>query len=710
MPDCATLSGYQRLPLRDSGRQVSYRVMPGVPASLTTITPAVRQVEQATQVPPSAPATVCEAAVRTRDPPTRLVTQATRTRVTSHPHYPDQQGRLTRYLAVLPYSEQQWPLTPPPRYVPPYPLDLQAQWVGLVAKTPPAYFDFQDDPIARFGGRQLSGSAQARHVEDRPRANRPLPTRWRGQLLGGDLRTLIPPPPPYSPPPFPLIDVLPVAYVGILSPPIIDDFAAIPVPAEAGRHLECGTQSIWREAHKAEQPLRLRWGPMEVIYGGAGAETGAGTGTNDHWEDSYPRLVIPNRWIYVMQHSVDLVLLPEGISCDVVGLDLKMSQDATAATLSVSITGPGWADLLSESTEGVPRRVRLTIDGWRHDFAVENWEQSIKFNEDNLTFTAKALTGLLGGRWWLPQSGVNTSAQFASQIAQGACEDDWTVVWAAQDWLIPAGACAWSNLKPIELIAKLAVAGGAFVAADPLLQQVLVRPVYQVAPWNYFASLTMPDIVIPYDAVVAIGKQMPMQDQATRIFLAGGEVGGLLVQATREGTDGALEAPMVADPLLTHVDVARARAERELARFAAPPKIVSIDCPFDNVDFPLLEIGALVEIQCAPVVRGIVSALSLRVDKEANGALNVRQIARLGESSDNAFSVFRRLAAQPPLELATIAAVYTDGTVLLTYPGGGSARARANGPRAEGQVVWVRGLEVQPGEGPGLGAPVAITI
>jgi hypothetical protein len=166
---------------------------------------------------------------------------------------------------------------------------------------------------------------------------------------------------------------------------------------------------------------------------------------------------------------------------------------------------------------------------------------------------------------------------------------------------------------------------------------------------------------------------------------------------------------MIQDQLYTHVDGARARAEQELAALHSPPEVRAIRLPFDNDTIPLLTLGSLVEIQYATPVRGIVSALNLRVEADARGAVSVLQEATIGEPPQNLYSGLKGIAARPPLEVATVTAVNGDGTVTVTYPGGGEARPRAAGGESIGANVWVRGNEVQ-GDAPDLGAPVAISI
>ena len=63
--------------------------------------------------------------------------------------------------------------------------------------------------------------------------------------------------------------------------------------------------------------------------------------------------------------------------------------------------------------------------------------------------------------------------------------------------------------------------------------------------------------------------------------------------------------------------------------------------------------------------------------------------------STNPFRRLLELLPQSPLTVATVAAVHTDGTVSVTYPGGSQIRVRGGGGVIEGDQVFVRNSVIE---------------
>lgn len=61
--------------------------------------------------------------------------------------------------------------------------------------------------------------------------------------------------------------------------------------------------------------------------------------------------------------------------------------------------------------------------------------------------------------------------------------------------------------------------------------------------------------------------------------------------------------------------------------------------------------------------------------------------------STNIYRQLRELLPEPPLTVATVSAVHADGTVTVTYPGGGTQRVR--GTATVGAAVFVRAGQVE---------------
>jgi hypothetical protein len=308
------------------------------------------------------------------------------------------------------------------------------------------------------------------------------------------------------------------------------DGPAIIVPPGRPRMIETIASTPFRRARVAQPQggkLVIPWGPIEVIYGGVRPP--------DHHvsieiEDN--TFYIPIRWAYFMRHSVDLLLMPEETSCAVISMSISSSMSSTAATLQATISGSGWADALSSES---PRIVRAIINGWVHDFVVDTWTESRSFGQHSLSLTARARSILLGDRFWLPQSTVQTEARFMSQLAEECLPDDWLSVWSHTDWNVPGGLWSYTNTKPLQALAQLAQSSGAFVLSDPTTNKVTIKPVYANLPWDYGSAGVDDDLEIPEEAIVSLSRASSYEDAANRIVISGSDSNGVLIQATVRG-------------------------------------------------------------------------------------------------------------------------------------------------------------------------------
>lgn len=82
------------------------------------------------------------------------------------------------------------------------------------------------------------------------------------------------------------------------------------------------------------------------------------------------------------------------------------------------------------------------------------------------------------------RSYTELNQRLLSQLAQQELPTGWVLDWQASDWLIPAGVWTYSNLAPIDAIAQLAEAAGAFILPDMATRKLTVLSKYPVAPWS----------------------------------------------------------------------------------------------------------------------------------------------------------------------------------------------------------------------------------
>jgi hypothetical protein len=150
----------------------------------------------------------------------------------------------------------------------------------------------------------------------------------------------------------------------------------------------------------------------------------------------------------------------------------------------------------------------------------------------------------------------------------------WGVAWGLTDWEVPAGAWAHRG-SYVSALARIAEAGGGYLQPHPTDLQVRVLPRYPAPPWQW-AGLT-PDVELPAAVTVRESIEWRSKPVYNRVFVSGTSH-GVLGQVTRAGTAGDAVAPMVTDPLITHVDAARQRGRAVLAD-TGPQELVGLRLP-----------------------------------------------------------------------------------------------------------------------------------
>lgn len=525
--------------------------------------------------------------------------------------------------------------------------------------------------------------------------------RWAALLQGPVGRLPLPTPEPYYPQ-SPLIYIAPWIGTAILGQPLVTDYTAIPTATFTGRPLTSAAGSVWREAARPSAPLTARWSRLEVIFGGPGGGAGDSSPGED---DSYPRTVIVTRHWYMIRHALHCVRLPDRTPLPWRSATLRTDASQWGWTLSLELLGRDAAALVQPSGSD-PVRIEFGINGATWVCLAEDWSESSKHGNWTVTsVTGRGLSALLSGRYIRPRSYTETAAQTVAQLAdqEAGLGAGWTVTWTAADWLVPAGAWSYQGLAPIQAIARLAAAAGGLVYAAPDEQVLSVRPWYRLLPWVWAPG--QEDLLVPEAALLGLNRRYRYPDQANAVHVYGGEVGGVQRHVYREGSAGDEFAAEVSEPLITHVDGARALGERTLAAQARPAGVVSFTMAVDpRADYPVPELGDLVRVQVDGGQMGPVTSIQIDVTPEGDGT-RVRQTIGLSETVND----YQRLIALMPSEprtLAQVAAAHGDGTLTVDTLSGGSLRVR--GTASVGAWVWVRAGRVE-GAAPTLpGGTVAV--
>jgi hypothetical protein len=99
------------------------------------------------------------------------------------------------------------------------------------------------------------------------------------------------------------------------------------------------------------------------------------------------------------------------------------------------------------------------------------------------------------------------------------------------DWSVPAGAWAYQRLAPIDAIARIAAAGGAYVQTDRETKDLYVEQRYPGAPWTW--AQASPDFEIPRDVLVQRSSQKKPGTGKNAVYVHGGAVGGVYKRVLR---------------------------------------------------------------------------------------------------------------------------------------------------------------------------------
>jgi hypothetical protein len=472
---------------------------------------------------------------------------------------------------------------------------------------------------------------------------------------------------------------------------------------------------VWQATARAARPVVLPWGNAQALAQAFNLPflpcAKHGKGWRLPWQKAgrplwyYPQLIIrpddPDQggghdpetgtWIifrkraYRMFHDISLKRLPDMLPIPVSGLSFTMTADSPHITFSASVIGrEAFASVLaSESTGEI--LVQADIDGLVFNSVLDPASASRSFANDSYSISGRSLSWYLGNPFSKPRDRTNGDDSTAQQLAlaelDGLLTTGWTVTWPETgDWAIPAGAFSYANLTPIQAIQQLADAGGLMVVPSLTGKALDVRFRYPVLPWDYAA--TTPDLIIPTSAALSIPqKYYEPYDYANAVYVVGGSVGGVMARVWRSGTAGDQLMQQVQNNLATDATTAYNIGKRALASQWKQPIIREIEIPFDNVSFPIAELGQLVKVQDSEDgnVYGIVSAVTISVTVQDGGMVEVSQSIRLGENSGDPLALFHSILPADPLLFGTVASTHADGTLTVVQPGGGLLRVRNSG-------------------------------
>lgn len=271
--------------------------------------------------------------------------------------------------------------------------------------------------------------------------------------------------------------------------------------------------------------------------------------------------IVPIRRVYMVTNVTSLVRVSDSTSIPCLGFSLSLDVDSWAWGFSASIQ-PDALPLLEPDVDGTPVELAAWVNGTQFRVFPESIGTERSFGQRTLRVQGRGITAVLDA----PISPISVfsavSALTSQQLLDQALPAGWTADWGLTAWSVPGGI--WSHQgTPITAAVAIAQAGGGYIQPHPSAQSIKVLPLYPTAPWDW-GSVT-PDFELPAAYAVREGIEWVELPRYNRVYVSGTSA-GVLGRVTRLGSAGDILAPMVADPLITHVDAARQRGLPILAK------------------------------------------------------------------------------------------------------------------------------------------------
>lgn len=278
-------------------------------------------------------------------------------------------------------------------------------------------------------------------------------------------------------------------------------------------------------------------------------------------------VVVPVRRIYTVINSATLKRVDGGAVIPTVSMSLTIDVDSW--TWSFSARTPGDALPQLEPVAGAPVEVEAMINGAPYRAIIESISRDRVFARSDLVVSGRGRAAVLDAPYSPVMAFGNpleprTVKQLANDVLTlNGVSLGWNVddAWAPDDWLVPAGVFSHQGTY-ISAINAIAAAAGAYVQPHATAKALQVLRRYPAKPWEW--GDVVPDYELPSDVVQKEGIVWSDKPQYNRVFVRGMKA-GILGQATRMGTAGDREAPMVTDQLITNAIGARQRALPALA-------------------------------------------------------------------------------------------------------------------------------------------------
>jgi hypothetical protein len=358
----------------------------------------------------------------------------------------------------------------------------------------------------------------------------------------------------------------------------------------------------------------LRWQPTLVLnFSHRPCAHGAG-------------LLVPTLRVYFVHNAVEVVRLPGREPVPVSALNLRIDSDSWAWGFDATLPRSA-LEAVVPTTSG-PVEIEITVNGVIWIMLVESYDLRQSFGSSDATVHGRSRAAYLAEPY-APTRSFSPSVPFTArqlaeqELTRATLITGFELDWQLPDWLVPESAWSYSELTPMQVISRIVASVGGSLNAHPHRNRLIAQSRYPALPWEWPAQI--PQCTMPLDVVHTLSARWSEKPAFNGVYIAG-ERAGVIARVTRSGTAGDLLAPMVIEPLITHVDAARERGRavlsdtgRQLAMTLELPMLPSLG---------LLMPGHLIAVgENASAWRGLVRGTT--VSAQWRQSLEVRQVVEV---------------------------------------------------------------------------------
>lgn len=327
--------------------------------------------------------------------------------------------------------------------------------------------------------------------------------------------------------------------------------------------------------------------------------------------------VVPIRKVYFIVNTLSLKRVSDNTPIELNSASVGIDYNSWCWSFSGSVPY-NQLDKVEPSSNG-PVEVELEINGMLWRFLVEEYDEKKEFAKTAISIKGRSVTAYLESPYApvrsFTQSTTLSSRQFAeAELTRAGLVTGYTLDWQLIDalgWSMPAGTWSYNDLTPIQVIQAIAQGAGGFVNSHPVNKQLIVLPEYPAPYWEWNTATIARSI--PQSVIKSRNLRWSEKPSYNGVYVSG-ENTGVTAFVKRTGTDGAYQAPMFVNPMISASAAARNKGMSILSAGGRQAQ-VGLDLPMEPT-IGLLTPGMIIEVTnggvgSEPAWRGLVRSTSI---------------------------------------------------------------------------------------------------